>query len=93
MDAKENIEIVQIKSTLERILDHQVEFKNSFKLTNGKIDGLHERINSEEKRRLEHVQSIKDEIHGRINMILFSILGGAGLFITGVIMFVLERKP
>lgn len=86
------LEIMQIKSTLDRILTHHDEFKTLFKEIGTKIEAIGTQVHEEETDRISSMQSIKDELHGRINQILFSILGGAGLFVVGIIMWIIETK-
>lgn len=86
------LEIMQINSTLDRILNHHDEFKKSIQAIGNKLEEINTRLHNEETTRLTNNQSIKDELHGRINQILFSILGGAGLFVAGIIMWIIETK-
>lgn len=94
IDSETIIEITEIKTILERILDHHNEFKSKFDKMDSKVSEMIDSIHDEKTERLESIQSIKDELHGRINTIMFSILGGAGLFVMGIVMWLIEgRKP
>lgn len=78
-------EVVLIQNQLERILGHHEKFEESF-------EKLFDLVTDERTDRMNSIASIKDELHGRINAILFSILGGAGLFIAGIITWVVTTK-
>lgn len=86
------LEIMQINTTLDRLLIHHDDFKKSISAIGSKLEEINNRLHNEETSRLTNIQSIKDELHGRINQILFSILGGAGLFVAGIIMWIIETK-
>lgn len=86
------LEIAQIKTTLDRILVHHDDFKKMFEKMDGKLDDVSKQVHGEETARMKSVETIKDELHGRINQILFSILGGAALFVGGIIMWIIETK-
>lgn len=90
------LEIMQINTTLDRILNHHQEFKNGFDKFGNKIDLIMERINSVDKDRIESIQNIKDEIKSEFRSefknIYLSIIGGAMMFIGGIIMWIIETK-
>lgn len=95
-EVSDKFELMRLKTTLDRVLNHQIEFKAELKQIvkniNDKFELLNTIITSEEKNRMAHVHEIKDKIHERINTILFSCLGGSFLFISGIIMWVISRK-
>lgn len=84
-------ELIFIKSSMKRILEHHVDFKNTFKDVTQKIDGLIDIIHKEKTDRLEKMGEIKNELHGRINTMIFSFLGGSLVFIGGIVTWVITR--
>lgn len=87
-----DIEITTINSTLDRILNHHVEFKDMFKSMASKMEGITTIISQEKLERTDAINEIKDQLHGRINTILFRILGGVGMFVLGIIMWLIQNK-
>lgn len=85
-------DMVAMKSDQKRILEHHEKFYNMFSRVEQTLGTLNDKIHEIQKANLSESQKIKDELHGRINMILFSILGGAFMFIAGVVMWVVQTK-
>jgi hypothetical protein len=85
-------QIVVMQNTLDRILGHHDEFKDNFSSLNKNVAELIQVIHREKTERMSAIYAIKDELHGRINKILFSILGGAVLFIVGIVTFVFQQR-
>jgi|JI10StandDraft_1071094.scaffolds.fasta_scaffold515820_3 hypothetical protein len=92
MDKTIEAEILLIQSQLERILGHHDKFERKLDSMGLDIADTKKIINQEKEKRMDAIAAIKDELHGRINTILVSILGGASLFITGIITWVVTRE-
>lgn len=90
------LEIIQINTTLDRILNHHQEFKQGFDKFGSKIDLIMDRINAVDKDRIESMQIIRDELktefRSEFKNIYLSIIGGAMMFIGGIIMWIIETK-
>lgn len=85
-------DVIVMQNDIRRILDHHSEFRKLFSSMNEKLNEVVKSVYDEKSDRLKSLDEIKDQIHGRINMILFSILGGAIMFISGIVMWVIQSK-
>lgn len=86
-----NTEVILIQNQLNRILGHQKNAEDKFLLVEQKFDKLFDLLHKEKDARMAANSDIKGELHGRINGIIFSILGGAALFIGGIITWVITK--
>ena len=86
------VELIQIKMTQNRILDHHEKFESRLDKIEEKIVKLYELTYEAELKRQEGNTSIANELHGRINSIIVSIAGAAILFILGIVANIFLNK-
>lgn len=85
-------EILLMNQKIQRILDHHIEFKDDIFAIRESIDSIKSSQHKEEVNRLAENSEIRNELHGRINQILYSILGGAFLFLSGIALWIVTGK-